>query len=118
MGGLFGGGSSNNGAAATEQQMMAQSTAAEQQATAEEQTVAAQAQALANQAVPATPAVMINPPIPSPNSPEVIEAQNNAAAASMQRQGRASTIIGQQAQGPARTAPSDTYSSMKLGPNS
>jgi hypothetical protein len=117
MGGLFGG-SSNNGAAAIESQMMAQSTAAEQQATAEEQTVAAQAQALAAQPIPATPAVMINPPIPSPNSPEVIEAQNNAAAASMQRQGRASTIIGQQAPAPARTAPSDTYAGTTLGPQS
>ena len=116
MGGLFGGG--NSGASGLEASALAQSTAAEQQATAVEQQVQAQATALQNQPVPATPAVMINPPIPSPNSPQVLEAQNNAAAAAQQRQGRASTIIGQQAQGAARTAPSDTYAGTTLGPAS
>ena len=116
MGGLFGGG--NSGASGIEQQALAASTAAENQATSVEQQVQAQAAQLANQPVPATPAVMINPPIPSPNSPQVLEAQNNAALAAQQRQGRAATIMGQQAPAAARVQPSDTYAGTTLGPSS
>lgn len=70
-------------------------------------------------APPPTPAVAYAPPMPDITGPSVQEAQTNSAVAAMQRQGRASTILGKQGgsndnRAPAPTA-ADTYSGTKLG---
>lgn len=59
---------------------------------------------------PPTPAVAVAPPMPDQTSPQVIEAQNNAAVTATQRAGRQSTVLGKQAPTGA-----DTFSSTRLG---
>ena len=63
---------------------------------------------------PPPPVAAAAPPMPDPTSPSVIEAQNAATAAAMQRQGRASTVLGKQASAPVAA---DSYSGSKLGNN-
>ena len=67
---------------------------------------------------PPPPVAAVAPPMPDPTSPSVIEAQNASTAAAMQRQGRASTVLGKQG-GPSASAPvaADSYSGSKLGNN-
>ncbi len=60
---------------------------------------------------PPTPQVMVAPAMPDPQSPSVVEAQNNAAITATKRQGRQSTILGKQGGGTV----ADTYSGSKLG---
>lgn len=59
---------------------------------------------------PPTPQVAVAPPMPTSTSPGVIEAQNQQAITSTQRQGRQSTILGKQAPTIA-----DSYSGSKTG---
>jgi hypothetical protein len=56
--------------------------------------------------------------MPDPTSPNVIEAQNQAAASAMSRAGRQSTILGKQGGkqgGTPAPAAADAYASTKLG---
>ena len=68
---------------------------------------------------PSTPQVATAAPMPSPNSPSVLEAQKVATAAAMSRSGRASTIMGKQggagpSKAPVATA-ADSYTGSNLG---
>ena len=62
---------------------------------------------------PPTPQVAVAPAMPDPQSPSVVEAQNNAAITATKRQGRQSTILGKQGGTVA-----DSYSGSKLGASS
>jgi hypothetical protein len=62
---------------------------------------------------PPTPQVAVAPPMPDQQSPQVVEAQNNAAITAQQRAGRSSTVLGKN--GPPTAA--DSYASTKLGSN-
>ena len=64
---------------------------------------------------PPPPVAAAAPPLPDPTSPSVIEAQNASTAAAMQRQGRASTVLGKQ--GGSAPVAADSYSGSKLGNN-
>jgi hypothetical protein len=66
---------------------------------------------------PSPPQVAVAPPMPDANSPSVLEAQNQAAAAAMARAGRASTIIGAQSKNAPSQAPvaQDAYAATRLG---
>lgn len=71
---------------------------------------------------PPTPQVAVAPPLPDPNSPSVIEAQNAAATAAMARGGRQSTITGRADMSSPRprnnpSVASDAYSGTRLGTN-
>lgn len=67
---------------------------------------------------PAPPQPVFAPPMPDAQSPQVLNAEQQSAAAATSRAGRQSTILGLQGAGnPAKASPvgTDTYAGSQLG---